>query len=92
LVNKQFAGKYTEVQEESELLNYKEDDKKIPFFITATCKGADLVNIQYEQLMPLVLPYQNAENFRVILGDFVTTEDGTGIVHTSPTLVPMMRK
>jgi isoleucyl-tRNA synthetase len=35
LVNKQFAGKYTEVQEESELLNYKEDDKKIPFFITA---------------------------------------------------------
>jgi isoleucyl-tRNA synthetase len=40
LVNKQFAGKYTEVQEESELLNYKEDDKKIPFFITATCKGA----------------------------------------------------
>ncbi|MBB1193745.1 isoleucine--tRNA ligase [Flavobacterium sp. SOK18b] len=86
LVNKQFAGKYTEVQEESELLNYKEDDKKIPFFITATCKGADLVNIQYEQLMPLVLPYQNAENaFRVILGDFVTTEDGTGIVHTSPT-------
>jgi isoleucyl-tRNA synthetase len=45
-------------------LNYKEDDKKIPFFITATCKGADLVNI--EQLMPLVLPYQNAENaFRV---------------------------
>jgi isoleucyl-tRNA synthetase len=74
-------------------LNYKEDDKKIPFFITATCKGADLVNIQYEQLMPLVLPYQNAENaFRVILGDFVTTEDGTGIVHTSPTLVPMMLK
>jgi isoleucyl-tRNA synthetase len=79
LVNKQFAGKYTEVQEESELLNYKEDKKKIPFFITATCKGADLVNIQYEQLMPLVLPYQNAENaFRVILGDF-TTEDGTGL-------------
>jgi hypothetical protein len=43
LVNKQFAGKYTEVQGK-ELLNYKED-KKIPFFITATCKGADLVNI-----------------------------------------------
>jgi isoleucyl-tRNA synthetase len=47
-------------------------------------KGADLVNIQYEQLMPLVLPYQNAENaFRVILR-FCYTEDGT-VVHTSPT-------
>jgi isoleucyl-tRNA synthetase len=53
----------------------------------------DLVGIKYEQLMPLVLPYQNPENaFRVISGDFVTTEDGTGIVHTSPTLVLMMLK
>ena len=86
LVGKQFAGKFHEVQEVSELLHYKEDDKKIPFFVTAACKGADLVNIAYEQLMPLVLPYQNAEYaFRVIVGDFVTTEDGTGIVHTSPT-------
>jgi isoleucyl-tRNA synthetase len=51
------------------------------------------VGIKYEQLMPLVLPYQNPENaFRVISGDFVTTEDGTGIVHTSPTLVLMMLK
>ena len=49
-------------------------------------KGADLVGIRYEQLMPLALPYQNAEDaFRVISGDFVTTEDGTGIVHTAPT-------
>ncbi|HBS53983.1 MAG TPA: isoleucine--tRNA ligase, partial [Flavobacterium sp.] len=48
--------------------------------------GADLVGIRYEQLMPMVLPYQNAEDaFRVIAGDFVTTEDGTGIVHTAPT-------
>ncbi|MCF6139902.1 isoleucine--tRNA ligase [Flavobacterium sp. K77] len=86
LVAKQFAGKFTEVTEVSELLNYKEEDKKIPFFVTAACKGADLVNIEYEQLMELVLPYQNPENaFRVITGDFVTTEDGTGIVHTSPT-------
>ncbi|SNB33602.1 Isoleucine--tRNA ligase [Flavobacterium psychrophilum] len=49
-------------------------------------KGSDLVGIRYEQLMPLALPYQNPENaFRVISGDFVTTEDGTGIVHTAPT-------
>jgi isoleucyl-tRNA synthetase len=52
----------------------------------AEAKGADLVGIRYEQLMPFVLPYQNAEDaFRVIAGDFVTTEDGTGIVHTAPT-------
>ncbi|WP_291274226.1 isoleucine--tRNA ligase [Flavobacterium sp.] len=58
----------------------------IPFEIVAEAKGADLVGIRYEQLLPLVLPYQNPENaFRVISGDFVTTEDGTGIVHTAPT-------
>jgi isoleucyl-tRNA synthetase len=48
--------------------------------------GRDLIDLKYEQLMPLALPYQNPENaFRVIAGDFVTTEDGTGIVHTAPT-------
>jgi len=59
---------------------------KIPFIEMAEFKGKDLVGIRYEQLLPYVLPYQNAENaFRVISGDFVTTEDGTGIVHTAPT-------
>ncbi|MBA4318651.1 MAG: isoleucine--tRNA ligase, partial [Flavobacterium sp.] len=54
--------------------------------ILTECKGADLVGIRYEQLLPFTLPYQNPENaFRVISGDFVTTEDGTGIVHTAPT-------
>ncbi|HLA55995.1 MAG TPA: isoleucine--tRNA ligase [Flavobacterium sp.] len=49
-------------------------------------KGKDLVGIKYEQLLPFALPYQNPENaFRIIPGDFVTTEDGTGIVHTAPT-------
>jgi isoleucyl-tRNA synthetase len=49
-------------------------------------KGSDLVGIQYEQLLPYALPYENAENaFKVIAGDFVTTEDGTGIVHIAPT-------
>ena len=61
-------------------------NKKIPFQVLAECKGADLVGIRYEQLLPWILPYQNPENaFRVISGDFVTTEDGTGIVHTAPT-------
>lgn len=86
LLGKQFAGKYAEVTEASELSNYKSEDKKIPFYIVGEAKGKDLVGIQYEQLLPYALPYQNPENaFRVISGDFVTTEDGTGIVHTAPT-------
>ncbi|WNM19508.1 isoleucine--tRNA ligase [Flavobacterium capsici] len=86
LVGKQFGGKYFESQSEEDFSNYKSDDKKIPYKVIAECKGADLVGIRYEQLLPLALPYQNPENaFRVISGDFVTTEDGTGIVHTAPT-------
>ena len=86
LVVKQFGKGFFESNEPTDFENFKEGDKKIPYKVLAECKGADLVNIRYEQLMPLVLPYQNAENaFRVIAGDFVTTEDGTGIVHTSPT-------
>lgn len=86
LVGKQFGKKYTQVEDASELSNYKEGDKKIPFFIADECKGSELVGIKYEQLLPYTLPYQNPENaFRVISGDFVTTEDGTGIVHTAPT-------
>ncbi|WP_291137636.1 isoleucine--tRNA ligase [Flavobacterium sp. UBA7663] len=86
LVGKQFGGKYFVAELEEDFTNYKSDDKKIPYQILAEAKGADLVGIRYEQLLPLALPYQNPENaFRVISGDFVTTEDGTGIVHTAPT-------
>ena len=86
LVGKQFGKKFNQVENESELAIYKEGDKKIPFFIADECKGVELVGVKYEQLMPYALPYQNPENaFRVIAGDFVTTEDGTGIVHTAPT-------
>ncbi|MFN3967573.1 isoleucine--tRNA ligase [Flavobacterium sp.] len=86
LVGKQFAGKFVLAESDADFANYKAEDKKIPYQILAECKGKDLIEIRYEQLMPLVLPYQNAENaFRVISGDFVTTEDGTGIVHTAPT-------
>ncbi|WP_395046409.1 isoleucine--tRNA ligase [Flavobacterium sp.] len=86
LVGKQFAKGFFESTEPSDFQNFKEGDKKIPYQILTECKGADLVGIRYEQLMPLALPYQNPENaFRVISGDFVTTEDGTGIVHTAPT-------
>lgn len=86
LVGKQFSGKYVEVTSKSELIDYNEGDKKIPFYQVKEFKGKDLVGIKYEQLLDYVLPYENAENaFRVIAGDFVTTEDGTGIVHTAPT-------
>jgi isoleucyl-tRNA synthetase len=86
LVGKQFGGKYFESTDEADFANYTESDKKIPYTILAEAKGADLVGIRYEPLLPFVLPYQNPENaFRVISGDFVTTEDGTGIVHTAPT-------
>ncbi len=86
LVGKQFGKTFFESAEATDFENFKAGDKKIPFQILAEAKGVDLVGIRYEQLMPLVLPYQNAEDaFRVIAGDFVTTEDGTGIVHTAPT-------
>ncbi len=86
LVGKQFGKKYKQVENKNELATYHAGDKKIPFYIADTCKGADLVGVKYEQLLPYALPYQNPENaFRVIAGDFVTTEDGTGIVHTAPT-------
>ena len=86
LVGKQFGKGFFASVEPSDFENFKEGDKSIPYQILAECKGADLVGICYEQLMPLALPYQNPENaFRVIAGDFVTTEDGTGIVHTAPT-------
>lgn len=86
LVNKQFAGKYFLAETEADLANYKAEDKKIPYTVLTEFVGADLVGIKYEQLLAWATPYQNPENaFRVISGDFVTTEDGTGIVHTAPT-------
>ncbi|WP_190810138.1 isoleucine--tRNA ligase [Flagellimonas sp. S3867] len=86
LVGKQFGGKYEETDDVSVLSSYSKENKKIPFLIATECKGADLLGIKYEQLINYVQPYQNPENaFRVIAGDFVTTEDGTGIVHTAPT-------
>ncbi|PHX62230.1 MAG: isoleucine--tRNA ligase [Flavobacteriales bacterium] len=86
LVGKQFGKGFFASTEAINFENFKEGDKNIPYKIISECKGADLVGIRYEQLMKLALPYENAENaFRVISGDFVTTEDGTGIVHTAPT-------
>ncbi|WP_417888301.1 isoleucine--tRNA ligase [Xanthomarina gelatinilytica] len=86
LVNNQFDGKFKRVETKPELLDYKSGDKKIPYYVVKEFKGKDLVGITYEQLLPYALPNDNPENaFRIISGDFVTTEDGTGIVHTAPT-------
>ncbi len=85
LLQKNFGKKYEEGTDE-DLNNYKEDDKKIPYQILKEFKGEDLIGIQYQQLVPWFAPDENPENaFRVISGDFVTTEDGTGIVHIAPT-------
>ena len=68
------------------LEDYKAGDKAIPFDVVNEFMGKDLVGIRYEQLMPYVQPLYDVDKaFRVVAGDFVTTEDGTGIVHASPT-------
>ncbi|MGB4725004.1 MAG: isoleucine--tRNA ligase, partial [Sediminibacterium sp.] len=78
--------------ENGDFENYNPDQKILPWKIVANCKGADIEGAQYEQLMPsdansmeaieAITP--GAKPFRILVGDFVTTEDGTGIVHTSP--------
>ena len=78
--------------ENGDFENYNPEQKILPWKIVANCKGADIEGAQYEQLMPsdansmeaieAITP--GAKPFRILVGDFVTTEDGTGIVHTSP--------
>ena len=85
LVANHFSGKFYAVNSHEDLQN-NEDEKKTPFHVIAEFKGADLKGLRYEQLIPFAKPYKDAEKaFQVITGDFVTTEDGTGIVHTAPT-------
>ena len=86
LISKQFSGNYYETSGLDEINKYEFDSKQIPFLKISTFKGKDLENIQYEQLLDYAKPFDNPENaFRIISGDFVTTSDGTGIVHTAPT-------
>ena len=85
LLPKQFGKKFAEANDE-DFAHYTSESKVIPYKILAEFKGADLVETTYEQLVPWFLPAENPEKaFRVIAGDFVTTEDGTGVVHTAPT-------
>lgn len=86
LISQVFDHKFVALEEKEEVLSFQLGDKKVPYKVLKSFAGADLIDIRYEQLLPYALPYENAENaFRVIGGNFVTTEDGTGIVHTAPT-------
>ncbi|MFN5557339.1 MAG: isoleucine--tRNA ligase, partial [Chryseotalea sp.] len=87
ILAKDLVGKYfSEKNKDLKLSDYKAGDKNIPFEIVKEFSGKDLIGIAYEQLMPYVQPLTDADKaFVVIAGDFVTTEDGTGVVHTSPT-------
>ncbi|WP_439883565.1 isoleucine--tRNA ligase [Pontibacter sp. MBLB2868] len=79
LVSRYFNPKAAEIA----LTDYSSGDKLIPYQIVEEFDGRDLEGVEYHQLMPYVTPEKPA--FRVIIGDYVTTEDGTGIVHISPT-------
>jgi len=79
LLNKYFPEKNAELKFE----DYKAGDKNIPFIVFGECKGWELQGLRYEQLLPFVQP-TDGDAFKVVLGDFVTTEDGTGIVHIAP--------
>lgn len=85
LLEKQFGKKFVEGTNE-DFANYTSESKTIPYQILAEFTGEDLAGTTYEQLVPWFLPAENPEKaFKVIIGDFVTTEDGTGIVHIAPT-------
>ena len=86
LVTYQFGKGFHLVEDLDAFDKYVPGDKSVPYFLLENCLGKELIGLQYEQLLPYCLPAENPANaFRVIGGDFVTTEDGTGIVHLAPT-------
>ncbi len=86
LVEKIFGKHYFQSDNESDFHDFTEGNKNIPYQILGNYKGSQLIGTRYEQLLPWAIPYQDADKaFQIIDGDFVTTEDGTGIVHTAPT-------
>ena len=87
LIDKIFSKNFYKVSSEKELKSFDKNQSKIPFLLCYELIGEDLENLKYERIwVESPLPLDNPENaFRIIIGDFVTTEDGTGIVHTAPT-------
>ena len=78
-----FSNYFSKKNAELKLEDYNEGDKKIPYNIINEIKGSELEGMDYEQLMPYKQP-TDGDAFKVLIGDFVTTEDGTGIVHLAP--------
>jgi isoleucyl-tRNA synthetase len=78
-----FATHFPEKNAELKLEDYQAGQKNIPYKVIAEYKGAELEGVRFEQLLPYVQP-EEGDPFRVVIGDFVTTEDGTGIVHIAP--------
>ncbi len=86
LVPEILGGKFNLTEDEADFRKYTGGDKKIPYQIVGQVAGSRLAGMQYEPLLDYAIPYEHPENaYRVIVGEFVTTEDGTGIVHTAPT-------
>ena len=86
LIGYQFSKGFEAKESIAELSSYEAGSKVIPYVVLGSVQGKDLLGFSYEQLLPYALPAENPEKaFVVIPGDFVTTEDGTGIVHTAPT-------
>jgi isoleucyl-tRNA synthetase len=87
ILAKDLVGKYfPEKNKGLKADEYKPGDKAIPFEVVQEFPGKSLIGLRYEQLMPYLKPlYDDEKAFQVVAGDFVTTEDGTGVVHTSPT-------
>ena len=80
LLSSVFSAPYVDVSDLSD------DKKQVPYKVVQEFKGSELIGLRYKQLLPIASPAENAENaFQVIHGDFVSTEDGTGIVHIAPT-------
>ena len=82
LAEARVSAYFKEEGRDGDFAAYKQGDKVIPWKVVANYKGTDLVGMEYEQLMPMIKPLGDA--FRVIPGDYVTTEDGAGIVHIAP--------
>lgn len=84
ILAKELSGKYfPEKNAELKLADYEAGQKAIPFEVLGSWKGSELEGARYEQLLPYAQP-EEGDAFRVVTGDFVTTEDGTGIVHIAP--------
>lgn len=74
---------FPEKNKDLKMDDYKEGDKAIPFEVLGSFRGSEIEGVRYEQLLPYAVP-EDGDAFRVVTGDFVTTEDGTGIVHIAP--------